>query len=407
MSQLTPFSEFAEVFNGKTPSKSEKRDKGLPILKIKDVNANGLFKGKFESFVDNEFYKKHYKKKIIKGDTLILNAAHNADYVGSKQFRACSEVDGVIATGEWLIVRPQLDFSCSSYINHWLKSGEARFRLRNLVKGIHLYPKDVARLKIPLPPIKEQKRIAAILDKADAIRRKRQQAIDLTDQLLRSVFLDMFGDPVTNPKGWVVTSFGDLIDVLTDYHANGSYKILKKHVELKNTKDYALMVRTTDLESENFTDNVKWISESAYLFLKKTKVYGGEILVNKIGSAGAVYLMPHLQAPVSLAMNQFMIRCNEKCNNIFAYHYLKTEHAGRQIKERVQGAVTKTITKDAMRSIQFINPPIELQDKFIDIIKKIEKDLVTKLNSDKLDELISSLTQQAFNGQLSKPTQTS
>ena len=58
----------------------------------------------------------------------------------------------------------------------------------------------IEELEISLPPLEEQKRIAAILDKADALRRKRQQAIDLTDQLLRSVFLDMFGDPVTNPK---------------------------------------------------------------------------------------------------------------------------------------------------------------------------------------------------------------
>ncbi|MGL4861014.1 MAG: restriction endonuclease subunit S [Enterobacteriaceae bacterium] len=58
--------------------------------------------------------------------------------------------------------------------------------------------------EIPLPPLTEQKRIAAILDKANAIRRKRQQAIQLTDEFLRAVFLDMFGDPVTNPKGWSI-----------------------------------------------------------------------------------------------------------------------------------------------------------------------------------------------------------
>jgi type I restriction enzyme S subunit len=56
--------------------------------------------------------------------------------------------------------------------------------------------------EIPLPPLEEQKRIVTILDKADAIRQKRQQAIALADDFLRSVFLDMFGDPVTNPKGW-------------------------------------------------------------------------------------------------------------------------------------------------------------------------------------------------------------
>src|SRR5690606_12774049 len=80
------------------------------------------------------------------------------------------------------------------------------------VKGITL---DVLKgLEVPLPPLEEQKRIAAILDKADAIRRKRQQAIKLADDFLRSVFLEMFGDPVTNPKGWEVKALGDLCEDL-------------------------------------------------------------------------------------------------------------------------------------------------------------------------------------------------
>jgi len=67
------------------------------------------------------------------------------------------------------------------------------------------------RTFFPIPPIGEQRRIAAILDQADAIRRKRQEAIRLTEELLRATFLDMFGDPVTNPKGWDVKNFGSLI----------------------------------------------------------------------------------------------------------------------------------------------------------------------------------------------------
>src|SRR5690606_31939686 len=66
---------------------------------------------------------------------------------------------------------------------------------------------------VPLPPLPEQKRIAAILDKADAIRRKRQEAIRLTEELLRSAFLEMFGDPVTNPKGWEVRELESLADI--------------------------------------------------------------------------------------------------------------------------------------------------------------------------------------------------
>jgi len=73
----------------------------------------------------------------------------------------------------------------------------------------------IAEWEIPLPPLLEQKRIAAILDKADAIRRKRQQAIQLADDFLRAVFLDMFGDPVTNPKGFRKGSITELADIIT------------------------------------------------------------------------------------------------------------------------------------------------------------------------------------------------
>jgi type I restriction enzyme S subunit len=205
-----PLGEVAQIFNGKTPSKAEQRDYGHPVLKIKDVSENGLFKGIHESYVDKEFAEKNGVKKIRLDDTLILNAAHNADYVGSKKYRAEESVVGALATGEWLIARADHNSLHSGYLHHWLSSPDAKFKIRLLVKGIHLYPKDVARLGIPLPPLKEQKRIAAILDKADAIRRKRQQAIDLADQFLRSVFLDMFGDPITNPKGWGLKKFGDV-----------------------------------------------------------------------------------------------------------------------------------------------------------------------------------------------------
>lgn len=81
--------------------------------------------------------------------------------------------------------------------------------------GYSRHFKFLKRLKIPLPPLKEQKRIAAILDKADAIRRKRQQAIELTDQFLRSVFLNTFGDPTANTKDWKVRPLGEIGEIIT------------------------------------------------------------------------------------------------------------------------------------------------------------------------------------------------
>ena len=112
-------SELALVFNGKTPSKQEQRENGHPVLKIKDISEEQKFRGKFESFVDSELAAKFKLKHIKLNDTLILNAAHNADYVGSKQYRAEQSVVNSLPTGEWLVVRGNGHESIPEYINYW------------------------------------------------------------------------------------------------------------------------------------------------------------------------------------------------------------------------------------------------------------------------------------------------
>ena len=74
------------------------------------------------------------------------------------------------------------------------------------------------------------------------------------------------------PVKWVKVKLGDYLSVLTDYHANGSYKKLKENVELLDTPDYAVMIRTTNFEKNDFQSDLKYISQSAYSFLKKSKV---------------------------------------------------------------------------------------------------------------------------------------
>ena len=224
-----------------------------------------------------------------------------------------------------------------------------------------------------LPTIEFQNKIVKKLDTLKEILDISRKKLNMLSDFNKSLFTTMFGDIKTNDKNWKIDKFDKIISILTDYHANGSYKVLKDNVELLDFKEYALMIRTTDLENDNFIQGVKYINEKAYNFLKKTKIFGGEIIINKIGSAGNVYLMPILNRPVSLGMNQFMIRLKEDYNNIFYYKLLKTDHYSNIIKNNVQGAVTKTITKDAIKNIDVIIPPIELQNKFAERIEKIEK----------------------------------
>jgi len=211
----------------------------------------------------------------------------------------------------------------------------------------------------------------------------------------------MFGDLFFNSKNWKIINLGEIISLLTDYHANGSYEILRDHVQLFNKPDYALMVRTTDLESNNFVEGVKYISKSAYEFLEKSKVYGGEIIFNKIGSAGKVYLMPNLNRPVSLGMNQFMVRFEKNIDNIFMYHLLKSKYGDAVIQKKVQGAVTKTIRKDAIRSLKMPLPPAELQTQFAKIVEQVEATKAKMQQSlQELENQFSALMQRAFKGEL-------
>jgi type I restriction enzyme, S subunit len=397
VNSVVEIGDVAEVFNGKTPSKSEKRDEGLPILKIKDVTENGKFKGTFESFVDPEFYEKHSKKKTCKGDTLILNAAHNADYVGSKQFKVCEKVDGVIATGEWLIVRPSPTLACNSYINHWLKSGEARFRIRDLVKGIHLYPKDVSRLKIPLPPLEEQKRIAAILDKADALRCKRQQAIDLTDQLLRSVFLDMFGDPVTNPKGWKIVPLEQITDIRSGITKGRKIKEQTlteiPYMRVANVQDGHILLN--DVATIAITDDEK----------ERYKLLNNDILLTEGGDPDKLGRGAVWKAEIAPCIHQnhiFSVRIKNGAK--FTPHYLSvligSQYGKRYfLKASKQTTGIATINKTQLKEFPVLAPPLDIQENFETFIERHLKYMDKyEVLFNQQNSLFNSLSQQAFSG---------
>lgn len=174
---------------------------------------------------------------------------------------------------------------------------------------------------------------------------------------------------------------GDVLEVFTDYHANGAYEKLKENVELLDEENYAVMIRTTNFENNKFSENLKFITEDAYNFLKKSKVYPGDLIMNKIANAGSIYLMPDLGRPVSLAMNLFLLRVNqEKVNPVYVYVYLKINE--RYVKEFANGSVTKTITKDAVRNLEIAIPSREIQDEIAELYLAIAAriDLLENIN---------------------------
>lgn len=165
-------------------------------------------------------------------------------------------------------------------------------------------------------------------------------------------------------------NLGNLISTLTDYHANGSYENLRGNVEILDSPDYALMIRTVDLERDDFENNVKYVSEHAYNFLKKTKVFGGEIIINKIGNAGKVYIVPPLNKKISLGMNQFMIRPKEGLNNYFLYVFLMCKYGHLLLEQRITGAVPLSIDKESVRSVTVPLLKKDFQEKIHKLVEQ-------------------------------------
>lgn len=383
-------SYFADVFNGKTPSKAEQRAEGHPVLKIKDVDDHGKFVGQFDSFVEVELANKLQAKQVQLGDTLILNAAHNADYVGSKVYKVDQDVVGALATGEWLIVRPNPNLLDAAFAYHWLTQKTTRQRIRKLVKGIHLYPTDVSQISVSFPTLPEQRRIAAILDKADAIRALRRQSMAKHDRLLMGVFLEMFGDPVTNPKGWEIQSLSELGTL-----ERGKSKHRPRNAPELLGGPYPL-IQTGEVANANgyIKTHTQTYSE---LGLAQSKMWPAGTLCITIAANIAKTAILTFDACFPDSIVGFTP--NELTTTEFIQCWLSFRQ--KELEENAPESAQKNINLKILRELQVPLPPIESQRRFTGMARKIEslKDISNKAAA-KMNEFFQALQQCAFTGKL-------
>jgi type I restriction enzyme S subunit len=387
--------EIADVFNGKTPSKGEQRNEGLPILKIRDIDENGKFVGIFGSYVDKDFYKKYSRKKLRAGDTIILNAAHSADYVGNKNALVSEDLDGTIATGEWLIVRPKK--ADSSFINHFLKSPEGRQKIKKEVKGIHLYPKDVERIKIPLPTIVDQIRIATLLSRVEALIATRKDNLRLLDEFLKSTFLEMFGDPVRNERGWELKDLGEIFKIKHGFAFKSQY--------FTSSGEYVLLTPGNFHEEGGYRDRGD-----------KQKYYAGEIPIEYLLKKNDLLVAMTEQAPGLLGSPIIVPESNRFLHNQrlglvelkikqtsrkFLFYLFNTKGIRGKIHLKATGTKVRHTSPTKIEQITIGFPPFKLQEQFATIADKAEslKNLYQQ-SLIELENLYGALSQKAFKGEL-------
>lgn len=262
--------------------------------------------------------------------------------------------------------------------------------------GYNRHFKWLKEIQIIYPDLAKQAFVVSVLDKVSDIINTRRRELQALDNLIKDRFVEMFGDPKTNDKGFIKSPMGEYMTLLTDFSSNGSYKTLDSGVTMFDEPNYAWIVRTTDLESGDMSSR-KYIDENAYELLSKSKIFGGEIIMNKIGSAGKVYLMPEIDMPASLGRNAFMFRYDDRINVRFLFEQLVSEYGQSEIQQYVRGAVTKTITKDDARAVKIIVPEKELQDEYVKFVTQVDKSKVAVQEAlDKAQLLFDSLMQRYF-----------
>jgi type I restriction enzyme S subunit len=260
--------------------------------------------------------------------------------------------------------------------------------------GYSRHYKFLKEAVIPVPPLAEQIRIAAILDKADSLRRKNQQAIQLADQFLRAVFLDMFGDPVTNPKGWEVKKLKEISHIQIGPFGTQLHK-----------EDYIEggipLINPTHIVNGKIVSNMNYtIPSNKHAELDEYHLKAGDIIMGRRGEMGRCAVVTEQENGWLCGTGSLFIRTHNA--EIFA-EYLCTLLSGKTIKSYLeaesQGATMSNLNKTIVGNIN-IPVPSENALKKYSIIQENTMKNINKMGCFSGELLFNSLSQKAFAGEL-------
>ncbi|MDH0336462.1 restriction endonuclease subunit S [Metapseudomonas otitidis] len=310
----------------------------------------------------------------------------------------------IIGSSEWMVFRSD-DFD-PGYLRHVLLSDPFHRQFMQTVSGVggsllRAKPAQVAKIEIPFPEIAEQKRIAAILDKADALRAKRRKALEQLDALAQAIFIEMFGDPVQNPKEWPRIPLGELLiniesgksPVCEDRPSkDGEWGVLKlgavTKCEYLSSENKALPV---DVQPD-----VRFEVKAGDLLFSRKNTYELVAACALVDETPPRMLLPDL-------IFRFCFPENSRLNSSYLHRLLITGSKRKEVQKLAGGAAGSmpNISKEKLRGLPIELPPLALQQEFAERVKKVELMKAEMRKSlRQLDALFSSLQHRAFRGEL-------
>jgi len=381
---------------------------GVYVLRTTNFQNDGVIN--FENVVNRNVSPKIIQqKKLLKGDIIIEKS-------GGSPTQPVGRVVYFHYDGEYIcnnftsILRPRKDKVHPRYLHYILfanhKIGITE-QFQNKTTGIInlQLARYIDNVKIPLPPLDSQKYIAQILDDAAALRDKTAQLLKEYDNLAQSLFINMFGDPVRNTKGWEVNTLKKI-----------SIKIHSGNTPKGGSEVY-VEGGITFFRSQNVWKNkivyedVAYIDQATHKKMLKSSLKHRDILMTKTGrintensslGRAAMYLGEDDKANVN--GHVYLIRLKKGIINEFVLHILTTKEYRGHIRRVCVGGIDKRqLNKDHLENFPIINPPIELQKQFAEKLALIQqqKELL-KQELKESEDLFNSLLQKAFKGELVK-----
>ena len=395
MTQIVKIGNISTQIRGVSYSKSDAvsnmQEGYLPVLRANNIQEQGLI---LEDFVYVPESKVSEKQRILAGDVVIAASSGSISLVGKA---ASAKEDINAGFGAFCkILRPNTELVDPRYFANYFQTQQYRQIISNLAAGANinnLKNEHLDDLEIPLPPLAEQRRIASILDQAGELRQKRQQAIEKLDQLLQATFIEMFGDPVSNPKGWDIGCIGDMLESVK--YGSSDKATLEGEIPIlrMNNLTYSGEMNLTDLK---YITKVQ--AEEKYL------VKEGDILFNRTNSKELVGKTAVYVGPEPIAYAGYLVRGRTK--ESFAPEYISAFLNSPWGKEKLQSMCKSivgmaNINAKEFQSIILPIPPKNEQMHFKARVLAIrEKKQLLVNQSNVFETLFKSLQNQAFNGNL-------
>lgn len=384
-------SEVCDFQNGGTPSKAIERYFTGDIPWITGADLVGPVARSARSFITEEAITSSATNKVPAG-TVLLVTRTSVGKVAIAGTELCFSQDITALLPDSV----KLD---AGYLVHFLRTKEdhfSRYARGATIKGITR--QVVADLVIPLPPLEEQRRIAAILDQTETLRTQRRTALALLDSLTQSLFLDMFGDPVANPKGWSMSTIGDLAEVQGGLQVTSARKNLP--VEVPYLRVANVYRGVLDLSE------IKTIRATPAEIQRTTLVKDDLLVVEGHGNPNEIGRAALWNGEIEQCVHQnHLIRARFDCTKVepvFASEYVNSP-GGRQHLLRAGKSTSglNTISVSNVRETPIALPPLPLQQTFATRIAAIEALKATHRRAlAALDALFASLQQRAFAGAL-------